>query len=1052
MRINKVLLFTVAVGFGWAGYKTSVKRHEQLPIDREVVATAGARPGVNESPFGVKDNGKYRLSRLSVFSNVALHVKDNYVDPARIDPKEMLKGALNEIEKEIAEVLVTETKKSELKVSLPGHHKIVTVSDVESLWEINLKLREVFRFFEKYLPPQKDMRNVEYAAINGALATLDPHSILLKPEAFAEMKTSTKGEFGGLGIVISIRDAKLTIISPLDGTPASAAGLKAMDVISRIGDVSTVSMPIEEAVRMLRGAEGSKVTIWVERKGWPEARKYTLTRQRIKIESVESHLLDKSIGYVKIKNFQQNTGRDLDEHIEKLEKKSKGTLKGLVLDLRNNPGGLLDQAIRVSDKFLKSGDIVTTVGMGNRLREPKRAKWSPSDLDLPLIVLVNNGSASASEIVAGALQNLDRAVIMGQRTFGKGSVQVLYDFADKSALKLTIAQYLTPGDISIQSVGVAPDIGLVPAWIDKKGIRLYYKPKRHREKNLDKHLAQSKVASKQEQSKLTPWTSFPYLVETTEQNDESENKKEGEKAKAEKAEPAPAKFEPDYQVSFARDILAKAGRKTLKETRTAMENVLKERQKNEAEKLQKAIEKLEIDWTENPNQSSEAELNVDAKITLDGAETDGTLKAGSEIKVSAKLTNKGSEDLYRIHGHIETDHPAFRGREFLFGKISAGESVTREFTAKIPKEAASRADILELVIGSNGNKAGVKAKLAVSTQYIPHPQFSYSSVIDDSERGDGDGILEPGEGAELIVNVTNIGQGKADNVTLRLKSAAGEDLFLERGRIQIGTIESLATKAGRLKFRIRKNQTAGKKELPLELTIYDANTGEWLEDEFALKPSPKVPAKFSKKKGFGSLKKDAVLRAAAGTDAKVIATASKGDKLQWIGRLGSFLKVKLSDKSHAWIDEQNVRKRRGSKSSETLKTIEYHPERRPPMISLTPGVSGEVVTEEAIELSGTITARHLRDMYIVHDDQKIFFRSGPAKSNKNSGNKSEGWKPQDDKAVVFPFTTKLKLKEGLNKILVVARLDERIIAYRSVLVSRINPESTEVAQASNKKQ
>ena len=1045
MRINKLLLITVALGFGWAGYRTSVKRHERLPIDRKVVAAAGARPGVSESPFEPKDNGKYRLSRLSVFSNVALHVKDNYVDPARIDPKEMLKGALNEIEKEIAEVLVTETKKNELKVSLPGHHKIVTVADVESLWEINLKLREVFRFFEKHLPPQKDMRNVEYAAINGALATLDPHSILLKPEAFAEMKTSTKGEFGGLGIVISIRDAKLTIISPLDGTPASAAGLKAMDVISRIGDVSTVSMPIEEAVRMLRGAEGSKVTIWVERKGWPEARKYTLTRQRIKIESVESHLLDKSIGYVKIKNFQQNTGRDLDEHIEKLEKKSKGALKGLVLDLRNNPGGLLDQAIRVSDKFLKSGDIVTTVGMGNRLREPKRAKWSPSDLDLPLIVLVNNGSASASEIVAGALQNLDRAVIMGQRTFGKGSVQVLYDFADKSALKLTIAQYLTPGDISIQSVGVAPDIGLVPAWIDKKGIRLYYKPKRHRENNLDKHLDQSKVASKQEKSKLTPWTSFPYLVENNDDSEESDEKK------TKKEEPATNKFEPDYQVAFARDILAKAGRKTLKETRIAMENVLKDRQKSEAEKLKKAIEKLEIDWSENPATPNPVNLDVEAKLTLKGAETDGTLKAGSEIEVIAMMTNKSADDLYRIHAHIDTDHPAFKGREFLFGKIAAGQTVTRKVKAKIPKEAASRADILELMVGSDGEKAGVKAKLAVSTQYIPHPQFSYSYVIDDTERGDGDGILEPGEGAELIVNVTNIGPGKADNVTLRLKSAAGEDLFLERGRIQIGAIESQSTKAGRLKFRIRKNQTPGKKELPLELTIYDPNTGEWLEDEFALKPSPKIPSKYSKRKGFGSLKKDAVLRAAAGTDAKVIATANKGDKLRWVGRVGSFLKVQLSDKSHAWVDEQDVRQRKGGRSSATLKTIAYQPERRPPMIALNPGVSGQVVTEETVELSGTITGRHLRDMYIVHDDEKVFFRSGPKKSDENSAKKpANKWEAPNDKAVEFPFSIKLKLKEGLNKVLVVARLDERIIAYRSVLVSRINPESTEVAQATNK--
>src|SRR5262245_26196695 len=228
MRLRLMILVALSGLMAWGGYQASVLRAGALPPG-DVLASAGGEPGI----FTGNENGSsaenYRISTLNVFSNVALHVKDNYVDPARIDPKELLVAALYRVEREVAEVLVEDLGGGKLRISVPGQQKVVTVNDVQSLWEINLKLREVFRFFEKYLPPQKDMRAVEYAAVNGALSTLDPHSVLLKPEDFAEMKTSTKGEFGGLGIVIAVEDGKLTIISPLDGTPASRASLRAMD-------------------------------------------------------------------------------------------------------------------------------------------------------------------------------------------------------------------------------------------------------------------------------------------------------------------------------------------------------------------------------------------------------------------------------------------------------------------------------------------------------------------------------------------------------------------------------------------------------------------------------------------------------------------------------------------------------------------------------------------------------------------------------------------------------------------------------------------------------
>jgi len=1016
----------------WGGYQASVLRAQTSTPVREAFAAAG-KPGFFSGTDGRGTSNNYRISALSVFSNVALHVKDNYVDPARIEPKEMLIGALDEIERQIAEVLVEDIGKGKLRVSVPGHAKVVTVADVESLWEINLKLREVFRFFEKHLPPQKDMRAVEYAAINGALSTLDPHSVLLKPEAFAEMKTSTKGEFGGLGIVISVRDGKLTIISPLDGTPASRAGLRAMDVISRIGDVSTVSMPIEEAVRMLRGPEGSKVTIWVERKSWGEARKFTITRQRIKIESVESKLLDKAVGYIKIKNFQQNTGRDLETHVAKLEKEAKKPLKGLVLDLRNNPGGLLEQAIKVSDKFLSSGDIVTTVGYGNKLREPKRAQWSTADLDLPLVVLVNNGSASASEIVAGALKNLDRAVIIGQRTFGKGSVQVLYDFADNSALKLTIAQYLTPGNVSIQNVGVTPDIALEPSWVDGKNVRLFYRPAGHREKNLDKHLerAHAPGAATSAPVEAAPEMKLSYLVE---------RKKPAEEGDEEAEAPPADGFELDFPTELARDFIAKVGASSRQAALKDGAAFLEKRKADAATKIEAAITALEVDWSDGPKTAMAP--NLEASLVLATDKETNAIAAGDEVTVTAKVTNNGTEPVHRVHAHVETDHQAFRGREFLFGKLAPGETRSWQVSAKIPKEASSRSDILELKVRSTSQTLEKTVEVPVTTEYIPHPQFAYSVSLDDTERGDGDGLLEPGEGVDLMVHVSNVGPGDADKVSLRLKSGAGEDLFLERGRVEVGTLGAGETKVGRLKFRVRPNQTPGRKDLPLELTIYDSATGEWLEDELAVQTTAAKADKYNKEPSGGSVDGPTVVRAAADPEAPVIATLAAKTRVPIDGTARGFHRIALADNSFGWINASSVR--RSSRPKKAIKGIVYVPARRPATIEFDGQVGGRVVETDSVVLSGAVHGRVLRDMYVILNDEKVFYEAAP-KPQVAKVVMSE-WTAPDDAAVKLRFEQVLPLKEGLNKILVVARLDEKIVTYRSLLVSRVRPAPT-VAKA-----
>ncbi len=303
-----------------------------------------------------------------------------------------------------------------------------------------------------------NMKDLIYGAINGMLAALDPHSSFMPPDVYKEMKLDTRGEFGGLGIEITIRDGVLTIVSPIEDTPAFRAGLQAGDQILKIEDKVTKDMSIMDAVKLMRGPKGTQVTITVFRSSFEKPREYTLEREIIKIKSVKGKTLQEGYGYLRITQFQERTGEDLLRQLQELRKANPEGLKGLILDLRNNPGGLLEQAVSVADAFLRDGLIVYTDGReeGSRMEFP--AHDQGTEPEYPLVVLINGGSASASEIVAGALQDHGRAAILGTQSFGKGSVQTILPLSDDSGLRLTTARYFTPRGTSIQAKGITPDI------------------------------------------------------------------------------------------------------------------------------------------------------------------------------------------------------------------------------------------------------------------------------------------------------------------------------------------------------------------------------------------------------------------------------------------------------------------------------------------------------------------------------------------------------------------------------------------------------------------
>ena len=360
----------------------------------------------------------------------------------------------------------------------------------------NLKtFNEVLDMVQKNYVEDVDSKTLLEGAINGMMKSLDPHSTYMTAEMYRDLEVETRGSFGGIGIEITIKKDILTVVSPIEDTPAYNAGIKAGDHIIQIDGKSTKDITIMEAVKKLRGPKDSKVTVTIMREDMTKPKDFVITRSIIKIKSVKSKIYDEHIAYIRVSSFQERTADDLKKELRDIKAKN-GVLEGIILDLRNNPGGLLNQAVAVADVFLKSGVIVTTKGRTRNMETKSVAKDDGDEPMCPIIALVNEGTASAAEIVSGALQDNGRALVLGTQTFGKGSVQTVIPLEDGSALKLTTAKYYTPSGRSIQAEGIKPDIivkyirppedkEMTDDFIRERDLKGHIKPKNENDTNKD---------------------------------------------------------------------------------------------------------------------------------------------------------------------------------------------------------------------------------------------------------------------------------------------------------------------------------------------------------------------------------------------------------------------------------------------------------------------------------------------------------------------------------------------------------------------------------------
>jgi carboxyl-terminal processing protease len=841
-------------------------------------------------------------------------------------------------------------------------------------------------------------------------------------------------------------------------TPAIRVGIKAKDHIVRINNESTTNMTLNEAVERLRGDVDTNVDVYVERDATPGTKKFTITRAYIHPPSIDppARVLSvpaapgqpaAKVGYLHMQHFSANSSNDLGDALSLFEREK---VRGIIMDLRGNPGGLYEQAQRVSDAFIKAGTLVSMVGVGGGQRKDETATDSGREPTVPLAVLVNQNSASASEIVAGAMKNLDRGVVIGEGTFGKGSVQVLFDiqspvaFGDKSeddklGLKLTTAQYLTPGDISIQGVGVVPDIETDALLVQKDGerswIRLQPSAHKRREADYDFHLEHPSARHGEKPMETISYLLVPKTGDKAKTHDDDEAAAEPDDDE-EEADDADQKT--DFLIDFARDFLAQAKGSKRRELVTASKAYLDKVRAAEDKKVSVALEKMGVDWSTGPTSTSgpAPQLQLTLQPLADAKDIkenkDPKMVAGNVVKIRGLVKNTGSAPAYRVRAVLESDNPIFDENEMVFGKIAPGESKSYDLSVKIPASSFTRTDEIKATLSTQ--RATLKAAgadLLVNIEGKPRPMFAYTyQTIDDQKGSNHDGQVQRGEQVRLLVTVKNIGQGRAIHTEAVLRNGMGQEgLLISAGRFDAKDLGAGETKTFSFVYEVRPEFKG--EDYQLELAVGDTVLGESVTDKIKIKIAPGGPTPETAG-GTATITRDgAPLRETASENALVVGRAAKGSAFKISGKLGAFTRLDLDNGRSAFIATADLKA-----GGAVHGTLAPEWQVTPPVLTVN---APTVASGETTHLHGHVTDDHLvRDVYV-----RVWNRNAkiPVKKVFYQPNRLAGDRTKMD------FDADIPLWPGSNLVQVFARESNEVQTLQTVVVLK-RPGGSVVAQPS----
>jgi len=743
-----------------------------------------------------------------LLAEVIMHLQLDYVHPEKLEPKKLLQGALTELGRMVPEVWVVPEFEENghgamLQVRLEKETTVLNVDKLNGLYDLHITLQKLMKHLLQK-NSQLTQLKLEQLFARGILNQLDAYSVLLSNDIYQEFSINIGGQFAGIGLVVGIRDGQLTVISPMDGSPAAQAGMKPLDRIVEVDDEKTEHLTLNEILLRLRGEVGAPITLGVLRKGHANALKFELLREEIKVESVETFDLksgNQTVRYVRIKNFQIDTSQELKNKLGDLV-----DISGLLLDLRNNPGGLLQEAVRVSDLFLAGKQrIVSTKGASvSTIHDAKQLFASVSFQDIPLVVLINRGSASASEIVAAALKQNKRAIVIGEQSFGKGTVQTLWDLKDGSGLKLTIGEYLTPSGLSIHNIGVMPELSLIPVNVPSA-------------KNLQ-------GADDQQQSVIQE--RFSLLTEKTKENSNADSERLELRYLSGKS-----KVYDDFELITESEIIEKLNADIFVETakrvliqwnpediNSGLLQISREVALQESHKITKALAEHGIDWSLNPFLKTPAAENLSLTWFAEEISVD-------QVQLKVKLRNTGELAGQRLLVVTKSGNVLLDGLEFPLGLL--GPDSTAEQTLKVKYFAGmmEETEPLELELFDQNLKKlkSVRLKLHFSPKRIPSFRLAMK-IYDNGElgsQGNGDGKVQSGEIIALAFKLANKGKKTVPELLLKIRGTEGS-FRINRGKLMLKNLEPDHEQKDYFIFQTLKDtRTLGK----ISLEMVDTKSG-----------------------------------------------------------------------------------------------------------------------------------------------------------------------------------------------------------------------------------
>ncbi len=822
----------------WRNYRTVFLLSMSVALGISVIARRSLRDVTIEMPAAsdrvlqeaLREEADHSDAVIGLLVDSILSIVQNYyVDEERIDERRLLDMALYKLTEDESVRLENAPDSYTL---IKGQQRLtLPMSETFGYRELIEHGTKIARFLDDGQKRDAKLGWQSKGAnrfVNAMLAGLDPHSALLDPDAYKELRQGTEGAFGGVGVVVGVRDNLLTVIKPLPRSPAARFGIHKNDRIMKINDISTFGVSLDHLVEHMRGAPGSVVNLSLLREGALSPETIAIKREVIQVDSVESKIVQvdqNKILHLTVESFASRTTREVRDAIVKAEKETQQKLAGVVLDLRSNPGGLLDQAVQVSDLFLKNGRIVSTIG---RREEAENAGLGYTEFDYPLVVLINGESASASEIVAGALQDNDRAVVVGQPSFGKGSVQTIFELPGEQALKLTIARYYTPLGRSIQNVGIMPHIWLQPLAKNDSNSNLLGVQRYKNERFLANHLNNRKALPKDTRYTTAEYKGY-YLVDRP-----SEGASEPADPEMDVAKQLIQAVAKHYGVPSpegtrrAGHWLALTGKK-IKQKLLAQEDV-----------VDKYLEQaFKVDWGAQDVGASPAKS---LRLTL--TQNLMTAMEGDTVKIPWEMQNTSSKTIHRVSLYARSDSDDVNTYETLVGTLKPKEKRTGFF--EFPVYMGFQQSTIRLQMGLAHDSEPIDLapqKLTLAIQRRDRPQLSAHLELREDKGGRIPLTLEAEESGVLRVVVKNESKVSVKNVRVRVVNLSGTQVKVDTQEQKISELAS--GQSQNIQFDIHAQRQIVSAPLGVGVEVESEQMAEPLRQYFMIHAVPNASGRMS---------------------------------------------------------------------------------------------------------------------------------------------------------------------------------------------------------------